>query len=111
MEQIKPRIILKRQDRVDYVLSKTCDFFKVSPEILGAQYRNKKLYDRKRIAVKLLRDIADVTFEHIYLTFNSTGPTAFWICYNTINEDLASPKGMNEELKETYQKALNYLEV
>jgi chromosomal replication initiation ATPase DnaA len=111
MSKIKPRIILKRQDRLDYVLNKTCEFFNVTPEILGAQYRNKKLYDRKRIAVKLLRDIADVNFEHIQLTFGSTGPTAFWMCYKTINEDLSSPRGMNEELKATYQRALSNLEV
>jgi chromosomal replication initiation ATPase DnaA len=113
MTKIIPRVILKRQDRVNYVLNGVCQFYNVSPQTLGARYRNTKLYDRKRIAVKALRDIADVTLFEVQMAFGANTPSqwSIWKCYDSINEDLSKGHNQNKELKAEYESLLKYLGV
>jgi hypothetical protein len=103
------KIIIKRQDRIDYVLNGVCDYYGVTPNILGARYRNKEKFRRKCIAVKILRDIADISFKEINYAFGNKFPNieGTWRQYQLINEELDSYEG--KELKQTYKNILKHL--
>ena len=107
-----PRIILKKEDRMNYVIDSMCDFYGISEERLFKRYRDAKYSNRKKMTIKLLRDIADISFLDIAERLgsrNSADSARF--SYDTLSSDLQESSYGNKELKQEYKNILKYLGV
>ena len=107
----KEKVIIRRQDRINYVLDGLCSYWEISREEMKSYRRNPQKHDRKRIAIKLLYDIADITFQEIALNFDRTSGNAVWQTYQNISADLQESSYGNKELKQEYKNILKYLGV
>ena len=103
------RLVIKRQDRIDYIMAGVCNYFKITPDDIKKLRYTKKAVPR-RLAVKILRDIADITFEEIGATLNLTSGSTF-NQYTAVSCDLDRNNYGNTELKRTYKELLERLDL
>jgi len=109
MDDVKQRkIVIKREDRIKYILQGVCDFYNITQEELVSYTRTGK-FNRKKIAIKLLYDVADITYKDIMKAFDRTSWVAVWQAYQNITEDLDESSYGNKELKKEYKELLSYL--
>jgi hypothetical protein len=98
------KVIIKRQDRIDYVIKEACKFYGVSTEEMFMRTKNPLRAQRKAIVVKLVRDIADVSFYEVACACRcSEGRVAH--TYANITEDYHA----NVKIKELYDKIVRRL--
>lgn len=107
MSEIK--VIMRKQDRIDYILNGLCKYYDITKEELLRRARTDKRYKRKRIAIKILRDIADCSFKDIKYAFHNTAENNIWIIHRNISEDLESNLSVNMAIKKEYAEVLNFL--
>lgn len=70
MTKIVPRIIIRKEDRINFIVDGVCKFYDVpKEELLQKKARSSQLYRAKRMVIKLLRDIADCSFKDIRYAF------------------------------------------
>lgn len=111
VEQPRPTLVIKREDRVNYVIDCVLDYYKIMKEELVKRHRSPAKVDRKRIAVKLLRDIADITYEEIGMALGNVSQDGVWSIYKNITEDLQENSFGNKELKKDYKAILKLIGV
>lgn len=104
MSEVK--VIMRKQDRIDYILNGLCQYYDITKEELLRRARTDKRYKRKRIAVKILRDIADCSFKDIKYAFNNTSENTIWFIHHYISEDLESNLSVNMAIKKEYADVL-----
>jgi chromosomal replication initiation ATPase DnaA len=110
MTKIKPRVIMKSADRMEFVFDKLCEYWNVSREDFLKRARTKDLYHKKRIAIKILRDEAELSLKQITSGFNQMGDESnIWEIHSRVSSDLYPHNYGNKELKEEYKKILQFM--
>jgi chromosomal replication initiation ATPase DnaA len=103
-----PTIIIHKQDRIDYIVNGVCEYYDITRDALMKRYRSPQRHNRKRIAIKLLADVANCTLADIKETFGTTSTTAVYFSLQGIREDLSSAYN-NLDLKKEYNDVVKYL--
>ena len=115
MADVKCRVVIRKQDRIDYILNGICDFYGQPREDFGRKYvRNPQKFNAKRFAMLILYDIADCTLKDINYALNYSNSTALVNTHTHIanlREDLAKYSQGHKELKEEYKRLLNHLKL
>lgn len=104
-------VVIRKKDRINYVLNGVCSFYDISREELASYRRNPKKHNRKRLTIKVLYDIADICHREIAEHFTRTSLWAVQQSYSSISDDLAENTYGNKELKQEYKELLKYLGV
>jgi chromosomal replication initiation ATPase DnaA len=107
----KPRVIMRKQDRIDYVVDGICEYYGIDSNEFLRRARTDRRYKRKRIAIKILRDIADCSFKDIKYAFDNKSEANIWYIYDGITEDLNSGNGCKMEVKKEYADIVKFLGV
>lgn len=107
MTKIKPRVIIRKKDRIEYILSGLCRYYDIEMNELIRKVGHGKNCIRKRFAVKILRDDADCTLKDIKNAFNNKDEANIFFIYQRISEDMGYDKALNQE----YHNILNFLEI
>jgi chromosomal replication initiation ATPase DnaA len=105
--KIKPRVLIRKKDRIEYVLDGLCRYYDISRDELMRKTGHGKDCMRKRYAVKILRDEADCSLKDIMFAYNNKDEANIWFLYQRITEDMAYDKSMNQ----VYNNILNFLEI
>lgn len=112
VHQSLPSLIIKKEDRIRYVVESVCDFYGVDRPTLLKRYRDSKYANRKKLTIKLLRDVADISFLEIAEELGSrNSDNSCRFSYDNITSDLAEHSYGNKELKKEYKELLKYLRV
>jgi chromosomal replication initiation ATPase DnaA len=109
IEQPRPTLIIKREDRVNYVIDCVCDYYKIMKEDLIKRHRSPAKANRKKMAVKVLRDVADITFEEVGMALGNVSQDGVWTIYKNITEDLQENSFGNKELKKDYKALIKHI--
>jgi len=107
MSEVK--VIIRKKDRIDYILNGICWYYKITMDEFMRRARTELRYKRKRFAVKILRDVADCSLKDIRFAFNNKSDAAIWYIYTAITEDLDSNPDCNKSLKREYAEILTSL--
>jgi chromosomal replication initiation ATPase DnaA len=105
----KPVVLIRKKDRIDYILTGICRYYDTSMDDLMRRARTEKRFKRKRFAVKILRDIADCSLKDIMFAFNNKSEAAIWFIYDNITRDLDPYSVGDKRLKKEYLNLLEYL--
>ena len=102
-----PKVVILRQDRINYVLNGVCSYYNLPLDLLRAQSRGRVGKRRKMMTIKLLRDLADISFKEIKYAFNNKSEQSIWASYTAISEDINY--GGNNSTKQEYELILKHL--
>ena len=105
------KAIIWKKDRIDYLVSGLCKYYNISPHELFKRHKKKELTARKGIAIKLLKDVADCTYEDLCKITKSSGVSSLVTHYTAISDNLSPDSYGNKELKKSYLEILDYLEL
>lgn len=105
------KLIIKRQDRIDYIINGVCEFFDITLDELKSRRRNPDKYNRKRMAIKVLHDYGDISFRVISETFNGNSPSSMFLAYEGISLDVDPDTYGNKEVKKQYNDLLKHLKL
>lgn len=108
-ETERPKLIFRRQDRIDYVMNGVCGYYGIPREELLKKARSKVRMKRKSIVVKILRDAADCTLKDIMCAFNCSSQEGIWQIHSNITEDLEDRSTATKEIREEYKNVVKYL--
>ncbi len=108
-QQKEPIVIIKKQDRINYVLDSICEYYEITREALIARHKNTVLSRRKKLALKLLRDMADITYAEAGEALGFSSGNDLWGTYKEITESLNESSYGNKELKKEYKELLKHL--
>ena len=101
-------IIIWKKDRANYIIDGVCKYYSISRDELFNRHKNIIRRNRKRIAIKLLKDVANLSFIEIGNAVNCTADPLY-DHYREINEDLSPDSYGEKELKREYIDILQYL--
>lgn len=100
-------VVIKRQDRIDYVINGVCDYYNIAKDDLMTISSTQ--FNRRRMTIKILRDIADVPFKDICASFARNSIPATSRIYAEVSDDLNPYCYGNKELKAEYKDILKHL--
>ena len=98
-------VILKRKDRISYIISKAVIHYGIPKDKLLGYVRRKEQLERKHFVIKLLRDIGDLIFKEIALECHSD-VKCMHEQLTRLNEDLYSDKDLQSRYNELEHKIL-----
>ena len=105
MTKIKPQVIIRKKDRIDYIIDGLCRYYDVTKDELTRKTGHGEKCMRKRYAIKILRDDADCSLKDIVYAYNNKDEANIWFIYQRITEDMSYDKAVNAE----YHNILNFL--
>jgi len=106
---VKTVVVIRRQDRIDYVINGICDYYKIQREDLQRRARTPRKVKRKQVTVKMLRDVADISFKEIKNALNNQSESQIWQIYTNITEDIETKCDATKAIREEYQNVLKHL--
>jgi len=107
MNDNAPKVIIYKKDRINYLLNGVSNFYKMPiEEIQTKRARTDQRYKAKRMTVKLLRDVGDLSWKEIKHTFTHGDESNGWVIYQRLNEDLSAGDAINNGLKREYKDLL-----
>ena len=110
-DDVNVRIIIHKQDRIDYILSGVADFYGITIDELMSRKWLPKNTRRKRFAVKLLYDVANISFKDIANCANSNSTSAVAQLYYSISDSISPQYYGEDEVKKEYQQLLKHLKL
>ena len=93
---MKPMII-KKQDRIDYLIGGICSFYSITPVQLRKYERNPDKVKKKAMAVKILREVADLRFMDVAIAMGHKSQSAVWQLYDRANDFYDTDKKFKSE--------------
>jgi chromosomal replication initiation ATPase DnaA len=108
---INTRVIIRRQDRIDYVMQGVCDYWKIRKDHLCAYVRTPKAVNRKKIVMKILYEVADLKLKEVadVMGYKPSGVHGVWDHIAKLNDDMTSPTRDGKLLKQEYEQVLKHL--
>ena len=106
------KVIIRKQDRISYILSGLCEFWGVPKEYITkpAHRSNPTQRDRKYIAMYILYNIADCTLKDCSMALGYNRPgDSHWYALRDITERLDRNYCGDAPLKKEYSQILKYL--
>ena len=103
-------VLLKRQDRIDYVINRVAEFYKVNPDTFYGYHRRPEHTQRKSFLIYILHDICDINVKEIHYALkyarsvNAHGP---WALLQRAREEIRH----DSKFKKEYEKLASYLEI
>jgi chromosomal replication initiation ATPase DnaA len=110
---IKRKVVIRKQDRIDYILNGVADYYKTSVADIISYKRKKSLVNRKRLTIKLLYDVADCTLKDITYALGYCDDN-FYSVYShlkDIREDISAPTTDGRLLKQEHDNIINFLNI
>jgi hypothetical protein len=101
------KVIIKRQDRIDYVISKVAEFYNTTPEVFYKMPRTPESTLRKAFLIYILSDICDIQLKEIHSALhykpsvNSHGPM-------TLLQNIREEIYHNEYIRSRYNKLAEF---
>lgn len=105
------KVVIWKKDRIEYLVSGLCRYYNISPHELFKRHKKKELTVRKSIAIKLLKDVADCTYEDLCKITKNSGISSMVTHYMDITDSLSPDSYGNKELKKKYLEILDYLKL
>jgi chromosomal replication initiation ATPase DnaA len=105
------KVIIRKADRIEFILSGMCNYYDITRDELLKKARTPEKYKRKAYVVKLLRDIADLSFKEIKWIYGNTGENSVWVIHSRITEAIDSRCDFDALARKEYKKILNFLEI
>lgn len=102
------KVVIWKQDRINYIVNGVCEYYKITPQQLFKIRKRPEYNWRKRIAIKLLKDVADISIQEISKVFKVNHP-AIYEHYNIISEEVMPSFYGNKEIRREYLNVLEYL--
>ena len=104
------KVIIRKQDRIDYVLNGVVSYYNLFPGI-SYKTRNKKRVKAKKVAMKLLREVADISLKEIGYSLGCGANCESWVKsgIDQINDQLDPNIYNNKELQGEYFNLLKHL--
>ena len=103
------KVIIWKKDRIEYILNGLCNYYGIGRDELIRRHKNPMKTNRKRIAVKLLTDVANCTLRDIAESMGRTSLTSISLLYHEISQDVSPVYYGNKDLKKEYSSILEYL--
>jgi len=113
-EEFDTKIIIRKQDRIDYLLNGICSYYNIALSDLQKRHNDNFYAPIKRMAIKILYDIADIKFTEIALLLSDgriNKPNAAWMNYSKLTEKLDKNYNGDGDVKKEYDKLLKYLKL
>ncbi len=98
-------VILKRKDRIGYIISKAVIYYGIPRDKLLGYVRKKTQIERKHFVIKLLRDVGDIIFKEIADVCHSD-VSCIHEQLTRLNEDLSFDEDMMSRYNEIEHKIL-----
>jgi chromosomal replication initiation ATPase DnaA len=110
-DAINTRVIIRRQDRIDYVLNGVCEYYGIRKDRFCSYVRNYTAVNRKKIAMKIMYDVADLRLKDIAYAMNYKvgSEHCVWDHIRNLNEDLQANNNNGKHLNAEYNKVLKHL--
>lgn len=110
MENVERKVIIRKQDRINYILNGICSYygFPSQDEFVSKYMRSPQKFNAKRIAMLMLYDIADCSLKDINFALNRSHRTALTNIWGHI-QNLKQDMEFDRQLKTEYNKILNFL--
>ena len=107
------KVIIRKADRIKYILSGVASFYGISEEELKRnRVRDPLKVDRKRVAMQLLYDIADLSLKEVAWAMGYSAETALATIHGHIAQirERTDPRIYgNKEFIAKYNKLLKHL--
>jgi hypothetical protein len=106
-------VVIRKKDRIDYILSGICDYYNITKEELCHYARSPQKVLRKQIAMKILHEIADCSFkETMYaMNYKEGNEGAIFQHLSKFNDALDSMTTGSKLIKSEYKNVLNHLKL
>ena len=105
---VNGKVVIHRIDRMNYILSGVADFYGIDTKELVRYRRTPDKSKRKRFAIKLLHDVADISFKTITDCMGCSASAVAQIYYR-ISDDVSPSYVGNSDLKKEYKQLLKHL--
>jgi chromosomal replication initiation ATPase DnaA len=101
------KVIIRKQDRIDFIFSGVCDYYKVPKDDFRRHFRNPTKVIRKKILMTVLYDVADCSYKDISNALGLSSKSIPGLCRHvqTLREDMSFDKGLKAE----YTNVLKHL--
>lgn len=108
---MKSKVIIWKQDRVNYIIDGVCSYYGIGRDRLFKYCRKPEKMDVKRITIKLLKDVADLSIPEIStaMGYKRNCYPPVYKHYRSISDDISPNTYGNKELKRTYLDILEFL--
>jgi hypothetical protein len=105
------RVVIRKIDRIDYILSGLCEYWDITLDELFHYARTPFKVNRKRIAMLLLYDVADCSFKDVVsaMNYSSTNVGTIYNHLVHIRAAIDPDTNGNTELKIEYSRILKHL--
>jgi len=105
------KVVIRKQDRIDYILTGVADYYQTSISDIKSRRRSKRLINRKRLTIKLLYDVADCSLKDISSALGYCDDNLYSVYSHLkdVREDMSSPLTEGKKLKTEYNNLLNHL--
>jgi len=100
------RVILRKNDRIEYILSGVETYYGIDRIELLKKARTPERYKIKSFVVKILRDIADCSFKDIKHIYNNKSEETIWTIHQRVTEKLESKYDCDVLLRKEYNNLL-----
>jgi hypothetical protein len=103
------KVIIRKQDRIDYVINGICNYFGLDRNEFGRKYvRDRVKFNSKRFAMLILYDVADCTLKDINSALHYSDSTAL-VNVHTHISNLRMELEYDKKLQSQYKDILKYL--
>jgi len=106
------RVIIRKQDRIDYILGGICNYYGLTMIDFKKYMRIPDTFNKKRIAMLILYDIADCSLKDIHYAMGYENKTSLPNIHRHISnlrEDISDDTVGNKALKKEYKDILKQL--
>jgi chromosomal replication initiation ATPase DnaA len=105
-------VLIRKQDRIDYILKGVCDFYGVSLDTLNKPTRSTKKVIPRYMAMHLLYDIADCTLKDVTYALGYRNSVSSVSMHLQEIRDAIDPKSYGDmTIKAEYRELLRYLKL
>jgi chromosomal replication initiation ATPase DnaA len=106
MNQTPPKVIIHKKDRIEYILSGIENYYNIDRVELLKKARTPERHKVKSFTVKILRDIADLSFKEIRFLYNNTSENSVWVMHNKVSEKIESKYDCDVLVRKEYNSIL-----
>ncbi len=113
MADAECKVIIRKKDRIAYILGGICDYYDIPPSQLTNRTRRPDKLNRRKIAMKILYEVADCSLKDIAnaLDYKPLSLPSVYQHIANFNDDISKNTIGNKELKLEYKNVLNYLKL
>lgn len=102
------RVVIRRRDRINYVVGGLCDYYNIGwDELFKKSLRNPAKVMRKKMTVKILREVADISYKEISQVMGYIPDNTGYVF--EMLQDVNSQMSIDRKLTIEYNRILKHL--